>query len=496
MLENTNKAIIINSSINYVKIVVNTILALFTTRFSLLALGVEDFGLFSVLGSVISFIGIFNTIMLPVCNRFITVAIGRGNIIEINKQFNVNVTIFLALAILLFVFAFPIGNWYVNYHINYDGELTNALIVYNISIVGSIISTLAIPFNGLLVAKERFFVFSLVEIISHFVKFVVTWILVSHFEAKLLIYTYVMAFMTIFPAIVYWLYCKKYFPEIVRWNIVKDKALYKDVFSFSGWVAYGAVACTARNQGANIIVNTFFNTVLNTALGIANNINVYVTMFAYNVAQPMLPQITKNYAAGNIDRTNELLIMSTKFSFLLMLFVAAPFFVSGDYLLGLWLGRVPDYAVAFTIFLVVDNLVLSFNSGLSNIIFASGKIALYQIVVNTLRLLSIVVAFFILNLGYEPYALFYTYIVFSFMVVVATQLCIRYTLSYDMKILFIRSYIPSFVVLVLFVPIVFFMDAFHPILRIIIAISYLVILDLFIGLSSKERNYFINKIRK
>ena len=319
MQENTNKAILVNSAINYVKIVVNTILALFTTRFALQALGVEDFGLFSVLGSIISFIGIFNTIMLPVCNRFITVAIGKGCIQDINKQFNVNVTIFLTLAVFLFFIAFPIGNWYVKYHINYAGTLENALIVFNISIIGAVFSTLAIPFNGLLVAKERFFLFSMVEILTHTVKFGVTWMLVSHFESKLLIYTLTMAFMTAFPAVVYWLYCKKKFPEIVKWHMVKDKNLYKDVFSFSGWVAYGAIACTARNQGANIIVNTFFNTVLNTALGIANNINMYITMFANNVAQPMLPQITKNYAVGNLYRTNELIIMSTKYSFMLML---------------------------------------------------------------------------------------------------------------------------------------------------------------------------------
>ena len=152
MTENTNKAIAINSIINYAKMGINTILALFTTRFALQALGVVDFGLFALLGSIISFIGIFNTSMLSTCNRFIAVAIGKGESSEINKQFNVNLTIFLSLAMIMSIIAFPIGKWYIHNHLVYDGPIENAEIVFFFSIIGSIISTIATPYNGLLIA--------------------------------------------------------------------------------------------------------------------------------------------------------------------------------------------------------------------------------------------------------------------------------------------------------------------------------------------------------
>ena len=176
MLENTNKAIFVNSIINYAKMGINTILALLTTRFALQALGVSDFGLFSVLGSIISFIGIFNTIMLSTSNRFLAVAIGRGDENEINTQFNVNLIIFISIAILMFIVAYPIGDWYVHNFINYDGPLENAMMVFSLSIIGSIFSTIATPYNGLLMAKERFIVFSAVEVFVHVVKFLVALI--------------------------------------------------------------------------------------------------------------------------------------------------------------------------------------------------------------------------------------------------------------------------------------------------------------------------------
>lgn len=494
MQENTNKAIIVNSIINYAKMGINTILALFTTRFALQALGINDFGLFSVLGSIISFIGIFNTIMLSTSNRFLTVAIGKGDSSEVNKQFNVNLVIFIAIAIFMLLIAFPIGDWYVHSCINYDGPIANAMMVFSFSLVASVISTLATPYNGLLMAKERFIVFSLVEVFTHIVRFIIALLLVSHFNHKLLIYTVTMSAMTAIPALVYWIYCKWNFREYVEWNLVKDKKMYKDVFSFSGWVAYGAIACIARNQGAALLVNAFFNTVMNTALGIANSLNSYVTLFANNLTQPMQPQIIKNYASGSIERTDTLLVMSTKFSFLLMLIVGMPFFVGGDFLMKLWLGNVPDYAVAFTQLLIIDNLLLSFNSGISNVLFASGKIALYQVVINTLRLLSIIAAYFVLKSGAAPYSLFLTYIVFSVLCVLATQYCLQKSIHYNVRRLVQESYIPSLAVLILCLPLMLLPNFCGQGLNIVIALFYMTVIDYFVGLSKKERQYISEKI--
>lgn len=494
MQENTNKAIAINSLIMYARMAINTILALVTTRFALQALGVNNYGLFSVCGSIISFIGVFNTIMLSTCNRFLAVAIGKGDENNINKVFNINLSIFIGCAFLMMVLTLPLGLWYVYTHLNYDGPIENAVMVFVLSVLGSIFSTLAIPYNGMLMAKERFFLFSFVDVFIHVIRFFVIFALVYYFSEKLLIYTLLQVFTVCLPAIVYYLYCHKIFPNIVQWKPVHDKNAYKEVFAFSGWVAYGAFASVARQQAAAILVNLFFNTVMNTALGIANTMNMYVSMFANNLTQPMQPQITKSYAAGNTKRTDELLVMSTKYSFLMMLLLGSAFFVGTDWIVDLWLGQVPPYVSSFVILLIIDNLVLSFNSGLSLVLFASGKIALYQIVINTLRLITILFAYIILKSGSEPQALFYSYIIFSILIVFATQWCLRKTLHYDISSLVRKSYIPSLLTLLSFLPILFLQINVHPLTRILLTMLYLLIIEFFVGLSKHEREGITRRI--
>ncbi len=496
MQENTNKAIAINSIIMYARMAINTVLALITTRFALQALGVDDYGLFSVCGSIISFISVFNTIMLSTCNRFMAVAIGKGDEQNINKIFNINLSIFIGCAILMLILTLPLGLWYVSTHLNYDGPIENALMVFSFSVLGSIFSTLATPYNGLLMAKERFFLFSFVDVFIHIVRFLVVWSLVYYFTEKLFIYTILQVFTVGLPAVVFYIYCKKLFPDIVKWNRVYDMKAYKEIFSFSGWVAYGAFASVARQQAAAILVNAFFNTVMNTALGIANSLNMYVTMFANNLTQPMQPQITKSYAAGNTKRTDELLIMSTKYSFLMMLLLGSAFFVGTDWIVNLWLGQVPAYVSSFLILLIIDNLVTSFNSGLSLVLFASGKIALYQIVVNTLRLLTIGFAYIILRAGSEPQALFYSYILFSVFIVFATQWCLHRVLHYNVTTLMIQSYIPSILTLVCFLPVLYIPIEVHPLIRIIYTMGYLLCVEFLVGLNKFERKAIVVRVKK
>lgn len=487
MIENTNKAIAINSAILYGKMAINIVCGLFATRFALQALGVADFGLFTVLGSIISFIAIFNTIMLSTSNRFIAVAIGRGNMDEVNKQFNVNLIIHAGIAVFALLVALPVGMWYIPRFVNYDGEISNALMVFIISILGSIISFVGVPFNGLLMAKEKFLVFSLVDVIAHVLRLIVTWLLIYYFTNKLLIYTITMAFLAAAPTFVYAVYCCRHYPTMVHLRWVNDRNMFKQVFGFSAWVAFGAVAQVAKDQGAGLVVNAFFNTVMNTAMGIALSLRQYVSLFAQNITQPMAPQITKSFVSGNSDRTDELLMMSTKYSFLLILLIGSIFLVEPEWILKLWLGDVPPYASIFLILFIVDSLVTSVNSGVSNIIWASGKIGLYQILVSTLNILSIVAGYFVLRGGREAYYLVVTYIVFSAIKFFAIQWTLHHTLNYDNRKLWKNSYLPSLFVVVLFLPVFILPDLGHPIINIVVSFSYLCVLLWRIGLSRNER---------
>lgn len=474
---------------------ITTLCALLTTRFALQALGVVDYGLYAVLGGIISFISIFNTIMLSTSNRFIAVAIGKGDLDEANKQFNVNLSIHLAIALLALIVAYPIGNWYIPRYVNYDGPLSNSMMVYLVSIVGCVFSFVGVPYNGLLMAKEKFIVFSIVDVVSHVLKLAIAWLLIYHFQYKLLFYTIAMAALTAFNTAVYFFYCKRIYPEIVRLRVVKDKKMYKNVFSFSAWVGVGAVAQVGKNQGAALVVNTFFDTIMNTAMGVASSINAYVGMFAHNITQPMAPQITKSYAAGNRQRTDELLIMSTKYSFLLTLLIGSIFLTAPEWLLKLWLGKVPPFATVFLVLFIVDNLVMSLNAGVQNIIFASGKISLYQICVSSLNILSVVLGYFVLRGGAPAYYLTVTYICVSLVKFFIIQWVLYHTLHYDSRRLWRFSYLPSLLTVFLYLPILFLPVLVHPAINLVLSFLFLCALEWFVGLSKKERGQLLHFIQ-
>ena len=227
----------VNSLVLYVRMAITSVCTLFTTRFGLQALGVVDYGLFSLLGGIIAFITIINNIMVATSNRYIAFAIGRGNIEEANKQFNVNLILHALIAVFVLIVAYPVGDWYIHRFVNYDGPISNAMMVYCISVAGCIISFLSVPYNGLLMAKEKFVVMSGLEVFLHIVKLIVTWFLIYYFSQKLLIYTLAFAIVHAAPTLFYSLYCSHFYPEIVRVRRIRDKNMYKSVFKFS-WRSY------------------------------------------------------------------------------------------------------------------------------------------------------------------------------------------------------------------------------------------------------------------
>ena len=491
MQENTNKSLAINSLILYVRLALVSVCSLLTARYSLQALGLTDYGLFSLLGSIISFVGIINTIMISTSNRFIAVAIGKGNLTEANKQFNVNLVIHIGIALFTMMIAIPIGDWYICHFVNYEGDINNALMVFHYSVISSIISFIGVPYNGLLMAKERFMVFCTTDVISSFFKMIVAYILTIHFVDKLWIYSLTIALLTAYPTLVFIVYCSVKFPEITKLTLVKEKKKYKEVFSFSSWVAFGAIITVGRNQGTALLVNAFFNTLMNTALGIASSLNSMLMTFAHNISKPISPQITKSYT-NNKQRCAQLLIMSSKMTYLMMLFISSPFLLQTEWILKIWLGEVPPYVCLFTQLIIIETLIDSLNSGVSELIFASGKIKFYQIITNLLRIASLFLAFIFLKLGLPAHYIFYSYILCTISAFFARQWVLKRTLNFDISLLFKKAYIPCLTVTLLFIPFIFIKLNIHPITSLFLLMFFLSSLIVFIGLDSNERSIIKN----
>ena len=495
--ENTNKALVYNTVILYIKLLVNTVTSLLATRFTLKAMGADDFGLFAVLGGIISIISILNTIMVSTSNRFISVAIGKNVISETNAIFNVNLLIHIAIAVITLIIALPIGHIYVNNFLNYDGDLDIALIIMYISIVGSVISFISVPHSGLLMAKENFFMLSLTDIIAHLMKLLLAYILISlEKNWVMLVYAFGTFILTILPSIVYVVYCHLKYSDITKFKLVNDKDKYKECLSFSVWVSYGAIACVAKSQGAAVLINSFFNTIMNTALSIANTVNSFIVLISQTISQPITPQITKSYAQNDISRCDVLLILSTKLTFVISFLISIPLIKETEWMLTIWLGSVPEYGVLFTRLLIIDTLITSLNSGISTIIFASGKIKFYQIPINTLRLLSLGIAYVALKMGAPAYSLLYSYIVISVMIFLSCQLVLKKTLNYNTNILWRKSYIPSIMMVVFCLPVFFVKLSSHPVLDMLLSEILSVVVGLIVILSRDEKGYLVNYIKQ
>lgn len=495
--ENTNKAIVYNTLILYVKLLVNTITSLLATRFTLKAMGADDFGLFAVLGGIISIISILNTIMVSTSNRFISVAIGKNIRSETNAIFNVNLVIQIAIALITLIIALPIGHIYVNNFLNYDGDLNIALIIMYISIIGSVISFISVPHSGLLMAKENFFMMSLTDILVYFIKLLLTYILIGlDKNIVMLVYAIGTFVLTVLPSIIYIIYCNFKYADITKFKLIKDQDKYKECLSFSIWVSYGAIACVAKSQGAAILINSFFNTIMNTALSIANTVNSFLVLISQTISQPITPQITKSYAKNDIARCDLLLILSTKLTFVISFLISIPLIKETEWILKIWLGSVPEYGVLFTRLLMVDTLITSLNSGISTIIFASGKIKFYQILINTLRLLSLGIAYVALKMGAPAYSLLYSYMIISVMIFLSCQLVLKKTLNYNTNILWRKSYIPSILMVISCMPIFFMTLSSHPIIDMLISEIWGIVVGFFIILSKEEKEYLVNYIKQ
>lgn len=475
----------------YIRLAIVSVCGLLYTRFALQALGAVDYGMFAVVGGIVALIAISNSIMISVSNRFIAVAIGKGNTEEINKTFNINLAIHFFIAIITLLFAIPIAHWYIANYVNYDGNIRDVYLVCDISIIASAISFIGVPYNGLLLARERFFVYCSTDVGAALLKLVVTWLLIDHFEHKLLIYALTMAVMTAYPTFVFILYCRKHFLTIVRFKFIRDITAYWNVLKFSVGVGIGTLMGMVKLQGTQLIINVFFTTTVNSAIAVANVVNQFIQMFANNISKSIAPQIYKSHASKDEERYTYLVCLSSRMTYLVMLMISLPFLLIPETLFGLWLDKIPDGTLMFSRLMIIDILIVSLNAGIVDIIFASGKIYLYQITVNFLVGISIVAGFLTVRAGLGGESLFYCYMLFSAVIFFIRPIIMLRVVKFRISILIKDSYFPVFCVTALTAPIFLLRNDINAWLFIFIAMLWYLIIVWFVGLEKIEKKAII-----
>ncbi len=492
-MSNDNILILKNSGVLFFRLLSTSIIGLFTSRLIIRSLGASDFGLYSVVGGVVIMMAFLNTVMTSTTYRYLAFEMGKGNNEGLNRVFNISLVIHLCLTLLVLVLTETAGVYYVKNYLNVDaGKLTDALFVLRFSTYAIIFSIVSIPYQGLVTAQEKFSTQATIEIIRSLLGFGVALAIVYYTGNRLRLYALLTAIANIVPALLFFVYCKRKYNEIIKWNFQRGKDKYKEMIGFSGWIMIGAAASVGKTTGSALIINAFFGTVLNAAFGIANQVNNIVLMFARNLGQAAIPQITKSFSSGNNDRTINLAAYISKYTTFLMLLPALPVLLETKFLLTLWLGNFPPYTVTFCQLMIINVLISGLGSGLPAVIQATGKIKYFQLILSTTSLLSLPIAYILFKIGYPPSSIQVAIISTAVINVVVWQILLKEIIDFDIRFFLKTSYLKVFYVAILVAPIFLIKDLFtEGLLRFIVvsisAVSGLFIAIYFAGLENHEK---------
>lgn len=392
-----NKRIAKNTLLLYFRMLISVIIGLYTSRVVLNTLGVEDYGIYNVVGGIVAMFSFLNTSMSGATSRFLTYEMGKTTSNKLHETFSSAILIHIGIAIIILIIAETIGLWFLqNKLIIPEERMFAAHLVYQFSILSMIINVTQVPYNASIIAHEKMGVYAYVELLNVSLKLGIVFILLIGSFDKLILYAILIFIVTTIIAITYRIYCKKHFKECtIKWKLHLN--IIKPMLSFSCWDLYGNMTVSIRQEGLTMLLNIFYGPILNAANGIAMNVHGIILGFAYNVITAFRPQIIKQYAENNIQNMSSLVVNATKFTLCLYLLIAIPLFTEIDYVLKLWLKTVPDHTAFFLRIILICSF-FKLGSNIINIpIHATGKIKKLSFISGSFFLLSIPILYTILR---------------------------------------------------------------------------------------------------
>ena len=376
--------------------------SLYTSRVVLNALGVEDFGIYNVVGGVVAMFTVLSGSLSAAISRFITYELGKGNQENLNKIFSSAVTIQIGLAGIIILLAETIGIWFLNVKMNIpEMRMEAANWVFQFSILTFAINLISVPYNASIIAHEKMSAFAYISILEAIGKLAIAYLIVVSPMDKLIFYSILMCIVALIVRFTYGNYCKRHFSECT-YHFIWDKQLLKQMFGFAGWNFIGAASAVLRDQGGNVVINLFCGPTVNAARGIAFQINTAVNQFVTNFMTALNPQITKSYAAENKEYMMTLIFQGARLSFYMLLLLSLPILVNTHYILELWLKIVPEHAVLFVQLVLIFAMSESISQPLITAMLATGKIRNYQLIVGGLQMMNLPISYLLLRLGFFP----------------------------------------------------------------------------------------------
>ena len=397
-----NSRIAQNTIFLYIRMLFLMLISLYTSRVVLNALGIQDYGIYNVVGGFVGMFSMVSTSLAGAISRYITFSLAKSSLQHRQKVFSTAIVIQIIICVFIVVFGETIAMWFLNYHMVIPKERIVATNwVFQLSIITFIINVLSTPYNALIIAYEKMSAFAYIGIYEGAAKLAIAFAIPYSPIDSLVYYSILMCFISISTRLLYGRYCSKKFLE-TKGKLLFDKTLVKDMLGFAGWNFLGTTSGVLRDQGINLLINIFCGPVVNAARGISMQVNSAISGFSSNFMIAVRPQITKSFAIGDRTRYEDIVFKSSKFSFFLLMLLCIPIIVEAKYIISLWLVEVPSFTVEFVQLILILTLAESFSSSLVHLLLATGKIRKYQICVGGLQMLNFPLAYILLKLGTSP----------------------------------------------------------------------------------------------
>lgn len=413
VIQANNKRILKNSFVLYVRMALTMAIGFFTTRELLFALGVVDFGLINVIGSVVSMFSFLSGTMQATVSRFIASDLGRKNLNSLKNTFSLTLLIYAATILLVFVLAETVGLWVLknNLVIALDRKF-EAYIFFQFTVVAFIFNIASVPYSALVISHENMKAFSWITTGESIARLCIVYLLFIGDIHRLSFYGVLLALLSVILFFVYFVYCFKRYPES-RFVFYWKKKLCLEMLSFAGWNLWGAISGLFSNVLVNILLNNYFGAIVNAARGIAMQGAAGVSGFVTNFLTATRPQIFKYYAEGDHASAIDLTMKSSRAGYFLLFFFSLPVFLEMTFILGLWLPTIPKYADVFMRLILLQRLIEIMTYPLVTLSHAVGRVAIYQTVVGILQWLTFPLSWAVLRLGGSPESVFWVAISLS-----------------------------------------------------------------------------------
>lgn len=496
-----NKRLAKNTIALYFRTAIVMVVSLYVSRILLKVLGVDDFGIYNVVGSIVVLFSFLNTAMTSASQRFITYSISHDGLEETQKVFSASLIIQFFFALILVALVEICGSWFVNTKLSIPHErLFAAKVAFQFSIATFCINMLRVPYESSVIANEKMTFFAYASIIDAILKFSIVLLLQILSVDKLIVYASLLTLEAIIMFCVYFIYCRWKF-EICVLRMVRNSNLYKKLLSFSGWNLLGSSTNVGTQNGFIILLNIFCGVSVNAAMSIANQVNGAIGSFIGSFQTSYKPQIVKAYAQGDIKHLNDLVISTSKISFSLMVVPILILIVNMPLVLEIWLVNVPRFTVEFCQLILVCSLIDSISGSYNAAILASGKIKYYEIFISCSFLLDLVISYLLLHFGALPYwGLLSRILTRGIINMIIGLLFLKKILSFSIKEYMKQCLIPILILLICCVPLQCLLrlnlDKWYllGVSFVTVIISVAILLPLLL-LNKSERSFFINVVK-